>query len=547
MRRINLYVFVVFLSPILALVGCPAGDAQKQAPTKQSQAKETPSNEPASDEAVKQSPQAESQTTQQSTDQSKKPAPPVEQGRAPAAEEKLSEIFKGWTKPKLAIVISANQDGYIEPCGCIGLENQKGGLSRRATFLKELRDKGWPLVLVDGGGLIRGYGPQAVLKYRTMIDTLSKMGYHGLAFGTKDLRLPVSDLLVDVVEEKNPFVVANVSLSGDLADKLTPDFREVEVAGVKIGITSILGKKYQDEVGSDEIAFQDPVAALTRVVPKMKAKCDKLILLSHATPEETQELAKKFTEFDVVVTAGGATEPPTTASRTPGKQQLIIDIGHKGSYVGVVGLFDDAKMPWRYERVPLDHRFKDSPEGDAMMAEYQRQLKVIGLTGLGLKPMRHPSGSTFVGTDTCSDCHSTAHEIWKKTPHAHATYAITNPPERLEPARHFDPECLSCHVTGWEPQKFYPFAGGYLDLEKSKQLHDVGCENCHGPGSAHVAAEEEEADDATLQKFREQMRISKKTMKDSFERGCNKCHDQDNDPNFEFDKYWAKVKHYGKD
>jgi hypothetical protein len=270
-------------------------------------------------------------------------------------------------------------------------------------------------------------------------------------------------------------------------------------------------------------------------------------LLSHATLEETRELAKKFDAFDVIVTAGGAIEPPTDPTRIKGKDQLIIDVGHKGMYVGVLGLFDDAKQPWRYERVPLDHRFADSKEGERMMIEYQRQLKLTGLAGLGLKPMKHPSGSTYVGSDTCSDCHTTAHAIWEKTPHAHGTDSIVDPPERREPARHFDPECLSCHVTGWNPQKYYPYVGGYESLEKSKATKQVGCENCHGPGSAHVAAEEDDADEEVLKKLRKQMWISKETMKESFERGCVQCHDLDNSPDFVFDEYWKKVEHKGKD
>ena len=53
------------------------------------------------------------------------------------------KFFENWKKPDLAILITGKQDGYLEPCGCAGLENQKGGLKRRFTFLKGLRDKGW--------------------------------------------------------------------------------------------------------------------------------------------------------------------------------------------------------------------------------------------------------------------------------------------------------------------------------------------------------------------------------------------------------------------
>ena len=46
--------------------------------------------------------------------------------------------FKDWPKPKAVIVCSGMQMGYIEPCGCSGKENQKGGLSRRASLLEKL-------------------------------------------------------------------------------------------------------------------------------------------------------------------------------------------------------------------------------------------------------------------------------------------------------------------------------------------------------------------------------------------------------------------------
>ncbi len=73
-------------------------------------------------------------------------------------------IFVGWPKPDVALVFSGEQNGYVEPCGCAGLENQKGGLKRRFTFLKQLRDKGWNVVPMDIGGQEARTGVQAELK-----------------------------------------------------------------------------------------------------------------------------------------------------------------------------------------------------------------------------------------------------------------------------------------------------------------------------------------------------------------------------------------------
>jgi hypothetical protein len=118
---------------------------------------------------------------------------------------------------------------------------------------------------------------------------------------------------------------------------------------------------------------------------------------------------------------------------------------------------------------------------------------------------------------------------------------------------------LSCHATGWEPQKYFPFVSGFVGLKETPDLVGNGCENCHGPAADHVAAEngETEADDAELERLRAALRLkitpNEGNVGDQVwkEGGvvdmCMKCHDLDNSPDFDFQKYWPKVKHEGKD
>ena len=162
--------------------------------------------------------------------------------------------------------------------------------------------------------------------------------------------------------------------------------------------------------------------------------------------------------------------------------------------------------------------------------------------------MTHPTTREFVGSEKCGECHTTAFEIWKDTPHAHATDTIVQPPERPM-ARHFDPECLSCHVTGWNAQSFVPYRTGYESLERTPHMVANGCENCHGPGSKHVAAElgDVPAEAGLLEKLRNEMKLPLDRASDK----CAECHDLDNSPDFHkpnaFEEFWGKVKHYGKD
>ena len=117
-----------------------------------------------------------------------------------------------------------------------------------------------------------------------------------------------------------------------------------------------------------------------------------------------------------------AEEPPAHPATIDGTKTQFVELGSKGKYAIVLGLFDDGKtLSVRDQRVPLDARFGESPRMKQMLAAYQDQLKESGLEGLGLKPTAKGDGrSKFVGSKVCGDCHSKAFAIWKKTPHAKA-------------------------------------------------------------------------------------------------------------------------------
>jgi Cytochrome c554 and c-prime len=453
---------------------------------------------------------------------------------------------KAWPKPDLALFLTGRQDGYIEPCGCTGLENAKGGLSRRSKFYHQLLERGWDVVPLDVGNQVDRFGVQAELKFQTTVDTLRAMDYAAIGFGPNDLRLSIGNLAVAIGEsdEAHPaiFVCANADILG-----MNAKYRIIEKNGLRVGVTSILGTREREQINSDEIILSDPDAALRLVLAELKQQaCTHLILLAHASLDESRELAKKFQEFSLIITGGGSGEPTQGPEEISGARAPMLQVGTKGMYVGVVGLYEQPRRGFRYERVVLDARFPDDPDVLDAFSEYQRQLKSLGLPGLGIRPVKHPQrGRTFVGHEVCGECHTKALAVFEGTPHFHATDSISQPTQRSNIPRHFDPECLSCHVTGWNPQGHYPYQTGYLDLEKSVHLHGNGCENCHGPGSQHVAAEngDVEVTEAQIEAFRAAMRLDLAKA----ENVCVECHDTDNSPDFKFDAYWEQVKHEGVD
>ncbi len=151
-------------------------------------------------------------------------------------------IFVDWPKPDVALVFSGEQNGYLEPCGCAGLENQKGGLKRRFTFLKQLRDKGWNVVAMDLGGQEIRTGIQAEMKVDFTFRVLMKMGYTAVGIGAPELTIDLLPIVINLDAATNPLVSANVGIVS-FDSGLSKLYKIVEVGGMRIGITSVLGKK----------------------------------------------------------------------------------------------------------------------------------------------------------------------------------------------------------------------------------------------------------------------------------------------------------------
>ena len=70
-----------------------------------------------------------------------------------------------------------------------------------------------------------------------------------------------------------------------------------------------------------------------------------------------------------------------------------------------------------------------------------------------------------IGSDECRACHRAIHGAWQSGVHARSA-------EGLSFEQTVDPNCQPCHVPGVE------------DFEEG-----VGCESCHGPGSAYADLE----------------------------------------------------------
>ncbi|MES2792219.1 MAG: multiheme c-type cytochrome [Planctomycetota bacterium] len=539
-----------FLVVAFLLAGCWARTEE----SKPEQTKSTPSasSESATPDAPAES-AAEKSTTSNIVLTAAETAKPADK----AAERVPEPMLKDWKTPKAAIVLSGEQNGYLEPCGCSAM--QSGGFARRGDLFAQLKDKKWPVAAFDLGGTLKRSRRQDILKFEKIVDGFNIMHYQALGLGPAELRLGADQLLALHQPEKGlGFVSCNVVFFG-AADIGTPlPFKIVEVNGVKIGVTSVLGNFYRDQVIPREnndpnqpISVSDPITSTKAVLEKMKAeKPDLLVLLSYSKVDETKALATAVPGFDAIITAGGPEEPIDTTEQV-GKS-ILVQVGGKGKHVAILGYYpDDPKQKLKYELINLDRfRFKNLPRMEQLMAEFQERLTDENLSE-SEKRIAHDSGNEYVGAQKCGECHKKAFAKWKTTKHAQAYESlITGRPdyEGKWVARNHDMECLACHVTGWDPREVVPFETGFVSLEKTPHLKGQQCENCHGPGSDHVKQEElfkktRRAQDPLLIKARQKIHLDEAMVQK--ETGCYKCHDGDNSPKFKFADYYKLISHKG--
>lgn len=456
------------------------------------------------------------------------------------------EIFVGWKKPQVTLVLTGRLNGYLEPCGCAGMDRMTGGLSRQCEFFDQLKKKGWNPLILDVGGISPGVTKQAQIKFLAATNMLREMGYDAITLGTIDLNFPCADILAEV---SNPglsgklFTSANVGLF-EFDNELLPPAKIVSRNGVKIGIIGVLGDEECEQVRkqNDEVAIRSAKLVLSQLIPVLKEKnCQFIVLLSHATIEESKEFAREFPDLDIIVTPNGPPVPPAEPEIIPETGQYFITIGEKGMNVLVLGLYDDDEMPLLYQRVPMDSRFASSQKILDLMGVYQDQLRLEGLDGLGIQPLRNPfeeSNGEYVGSKRCEQCHEESYRVWKTSRHSIAWKSL----EKSNPPRTFDPECIACHVEGWNAEHRMPFKSGFLGVDVTPDLVNVGCESCHGPGEKHMQAEI--GSNLKLQKkYRSALHLDA-TDKEKMKVFCIQCHDLDNSPKFDYERYYKVIEHH---
>lgn len=372
--------------------------------------------------------------------------------------------------------------------------------------------------LGEGGGLVSGFGPT---------DVASASGVEALA------RYPLPRTLANASER--PAGVEAV--------------RTIELGnGLVARVTTVIDPELAAASAEWAPAFPkvtDPLAALQAVQPEL-ATADLSIVMVHGPRTLAETIAKQFgSDVDVVVMGGLQPNPERSRTGSPAVQlgdTWLLEPGDRAQTIAHLTLSIARSVPagelpgaWvlqpsksqrEAELARLDEKlakFANDPSADPSFMQRLRderdavaaalasnelpdapvvvipeQVKVNcrrpsdaatkqvldeydgwvasqnleRFTGV-FAPKPEPGKPTYVGVDACNDCHTAAVQFWEDTVH-HRAYDTL-----VEANKQYDLSCVNCHVTGFRKP-------GGSEVVENELLRAVQCEQCHGPGSAHV-------------------------------------------------------------
>jgi len=402
------------------------------------------------------------------------------------------------------IVVSGDTQGWIVFCGCTA--NQSGGLLRRATYLRQLRASA-DVLYFDSGGAGAGVSPYQQAKLAAIFAGENAMGISAHNLGKAELAIG-PDALKHLAESTNiPLISSNARLADNTP--IAPEIRIFPIQGKRLAVVGVVSPQFTVAA----ITVSDPKQAVIDIVARHKGEYDSLLVLAYLPDDELEQLAASIPEADAIV--GG----PTGQAIVPRHlgPVLLASATNKGKFLVQLEAPVSDSAAWTGKIVQMGPDYSDDDSEVANLHAFLLQLKERDFTAADsgfapLLPAGAPPDYRIAGSKSCLACHVDSGEIWAHSLHSAAGQTLA--------ARHFDvdPDCLRCHTSG------YGLPGGFVSPRTTPLLYGVGCEDCHGPSEAHV----------------ENPRV--RTQYSAFDQ-CIRCHDEENSPAFNRDKYWKLIRH----
>jgi hypothetical protein len=384
---------------------------------------------------------------------------------------------------------------------------------------------------VDTGNWSDTFSPDAAIKTRALVEAMGEMGYAAVNISERELLSGYETFLEQKKQCKFPIVSANIVFQSTGKSIVAPytiltlDPRKYKAVKKPFriaiaGVTRFNPTFLKAAPPSDNVIIANPQDELKKLIPEMRKKADTVIVLAAMPRDDAHVLAKEIAGIDLIL--GGYAGMVTAVEEKEGNTSIFY-LGNQGKYLGELRAFQKEGVS--EIKTNLHYLNASYPEDPTMKAKVDAALAEINNLGKTVaaqlaKPVATGSAASSVGeenspfltAETCKPCHAAEYTVWAASDHAHAMQTL------IDKKADFNPECVGCHVVGFKKK------GGFLDRTTTSTLANVQCESCHGPGARHV-------------------KNSHAPYGNAGKSSCMPCHTHENSPSFEFESYWARIRH----
>lgn len=359
---------------------------------------------------------------------------------------------------EVVVFLTGNELGELKPCGCSG--GQLGGLERRPAVFNAVPKAS--RLIIDTGGLVKSNSEQDLIKFNIIMQAFGLLGYDVVSLTDKDVETGKSLGLLGSHSSPCNIISSHGQDGANLPAKFTKRLHKrnaavdvtVAVFDAESGQVDRIGGLFQSEQGPRNV---------------------NIVILNRCNAAIADSIANTITGVDCLVCPAEEDEPGVIGD--PNRRPLVFSVGRFGRYISKLQIIDSGRedrLRITFSSVPVNEKL---PQEKAIVELYRAYQQLVKESSLLEKLGRFSlqGGLKYSGSESCRSCHQFEYQAWSGQGHARA-YATL---EKV--GSQFDPECVICHTVGMK------YEGGFVSGEKTPHLNNVGCENCHGPGSEHIA------------------------------------------------------------
>lgn len=409
---------------------------------------------------------------------------------------------------QVTILYTNNINGALENCICP--EHPLGSMEKMKVQIDRIRRQEKNVLVLDSGDLLFPFGDAARDSFALQAAALIK--YDAMTIGDQELVGGIPFFIRLAKRWQLPYISANLFLKEQTPWK--PYWRK-KLGNLNIlivAVTSAEAFKYINQTQIENLIIKESGSAIEFLLNSIAQKNELFILLSHNGLDSDKKIAEEFKSIDLII---GAHTQDTIKTAVKVKNTLIVQSGSEGYYLGRLDLELNSEGNIVSAANQLIPMHIDLPN-DSLIAEVVKTYHFPKIQNQITKnKLLQPQDEKYLcaAPEKCMSCHASEFNHWKTTAHARSWQSVTDKKKTR------DVKCISCHVSGFGRRD------GFININLTKELALVSCTECHALESRHL----------------KQPRQSKSQKIQAAQ--CQRCHDQENDAQFDFTTDLAIIKH----